>query len=80
MASGGWTAGLTHKLISSHQSTLHRFDSIQKGAVYVAGELVLKGTGNRFTGNLAGHHDADVYVDEALGGRVLREEAGHMEL
>jgi hypothetical protein len=44
------------------------------GAVYVAGDLVLKGKGNRFTDNLAGHHDADVYVDEGLGGRVLRED------
>jgi len=43
--------------------------------VYVAGDLVLKGKGNRFTDNRAGHHDADVYVDEALGGRVLHEEA-----
>lgn len=40
----------------------------------MAGDLVLKGKGNRFTGNRAGHHDADVYVDEALGGRVLHEE------
>ncbi len=43
--------------------------------MYVAGDLVLKGKGNRFTDNRAGHHDADVYVDEALGGRVLHEEA-----
>lgn len=41
----------------------------------MAGDLVLKGTGNRFYGNQAGHHEANVYVDEALGGRLLREEA-----
>jgi hypothetical protein len=42
--------------------------------VYVAGDLVLKGKENRFANNHAGHHDADVYVDEALGGRVLHKE------
>lgn len=43
--------------------------------MYVAGDLVLKGKGNRFSDNHAGHHDADVYVDEAPGGRVLREKS-----
>lgn len=41
----------------------------------MAGDLVLKGDRNRFTSNHAGRHDADVYVDEALGGRVLHEAA-----
>lgn len=59
---------------SSFSSWLH-LKQILQGAVYVAGDLVLKGKGNRFTGNHAGHHDADVYVDEALGGRVLHESA-----
>ena len=49
------------------------------GAVCVAGDLVLKGKRNRFSNNEAGHHDADIYVDEALGGRVLREKS-HGEL
>lgn len=43
--------------------------------MYVAGDLVLKGKDNRFTGNHAGDHDADVYVDGALGGRVMHESA-----
>lgn len=45
--------------------------------MYVAGDLVLKGKRNRFSDNQAGHHDADIYVDEALGGRVLREKSSH---
>lgn len=43
----------------------------------MAGDLVLKGKRNRFSDNQAGHHDADIYVDEALGGRVLREKSSH---
>lgn len=53
----------------------HKFS----GAVYVAGDLVLKGKRNRFSNNEAGHHDEDIYVDEALGGRVLRGKS-HGEL
>lgn len=53
---------------------------ISLGAVYVAGDLVLKGKRNCFSNNEAGHHDADIYVDEALGGRVLQDKASHGEL
>jgi predicted outer membrane repeat protein len=48
------------------------------GAVYVAGKLVLKGDGNRFEGNRAGHLQEGVYIDPALGGRVVRAFLGRI--